>query len=206
MNSKRDLPISTKRLTLRAFRRSDLDAMMAYHALPDVQRYLDWKARDRAEVQTALDAMIKQNRLTRPGDTFHLAVVKTSDDSLIGQISLRWTDATAGQAELRFIFNPAERKQGFATEAVKAAVDHGFEAFHFHRIFARCSGKNEPSARLLKGIGMRLEAHYREHALFQGEWDEELHFAILDREWKPSEVVREFPRKSGTQIARHLVA
>jgi RimJ/RimL family protein N-acetyltransferase len=30
---------------------------------------------------------------------------------------------------------------------------------------------------------MRLEAHYREHALFQGEWDEELHFAILDREW-----------------------
>ena len=59
---------------------------------------------------------------------------------------------------------------------------------------------------LLKGIGMRLEAHYREHALFQGEWDEELHFAILDREWKPSEVVREFPRKSGTQIARHLVA
>ena len=206
MNNTLALPLKTKRLTLRAFRKSVVVAMMAYHVLPDVQRYLDWKTRDRADVQAALDAMVKQNRLTRPGDTFHLAVVKASDDALIGQVALRWTDATAGQAELRFVFNPAERKQGFATEAVKAAVDHGFEAFHFHRIFARCSGKNEPSARLLKGIGMRLEAHYREHALFQGEWDEELHFAILDREWKPSAVVKEFPLKPGKAIARHLVA
>ena len=41
---------------------------------------------------------------------------------------------------------------------------------------------------------MRLEAHYREHALFQGEWDEELHFAILDREWGRSPRVHEFNR------------
>jgi RimJ/RimL family protein N-acetyltransferase len=40
---------------------------------------------------------------------------------------------------------------------------------------------------------MRLEAQYREHALFQGEWDEELHFAILDREWQASAKVRPLP-------------
>jgi RimJ/RimL family protein N-acetyltransferase len=45
---------------------------------------------------------------------------------------------------------------------------------------------------------MRLEAHYREHALFQGEWDEELHFAVLDREWSRGSKVRE--------ITRHKVA
>jgi RimJ/RimL family protein N-acetyltransferase len=47
-------------------------------------------------------------------------------------------------------------------------------------------------------MGMRLEAHYREHALFQGEWDEELHFAVLDREWQRGAKVRE--------ITRHKVA
>ena len=193
-----DLPIETERLQLRQFQKSDLDAVMAYHALPDVQRYLDWKARDRVEVKAALDAMVKQNRLTRPGDIVHLAVTRKSDDLLIGQISLRWTDATAGQAEIRFIFSPFHRKQGYATEAVRAAMDFGFENFRFHRIFARCAGSNQPSARLLKGIGMRLEAHYREHALFQGEWDEELHFAILDREWQRGSKVRE--------ISRHKVA
>ena len=41
---------------------------------------------------------------------------------------------------------------------------------------------------------MRLEAHYREHALFQGEWDEELHFAILDREWLRGTQVKELTR------------
>ena len=45
---------------------------------------------------------------------------------------------------------------------------------------------------------MRLEAHYREHALFQGEWDEELHFAILSREWQRSGKVEE--------LSRHKVA
>lgn len=199
-----DLPIETERLQLRSFQKSDLDAMMAYHALPDVQRYLDWKARDRVEVKAALDAMVKQNRLTRPGDIIHFAVTRKSDNLLIGQISLRWTDATAGQAELRFIFSPFHRKQGYATEAVKAAMDFGFDNFRFHRIFARCAGKNQPSARLLKGIGMRLEAHYREHALFQGEWDEELHFAILDREWRRSDKVRDFQRVQAKDMPRHV--
>ena len=186
------LPIETDRLALRLFDRSDLDAIMTYHALPEVQRYLDWKARDRVEVKAALDAMRTQKRLTRPGDTFSLAVVRKTDDAVIGQVSLRWHDATAAQAELRFVFNPVYRRQGYASEAVRRMLSFGFAEFNFHRIFARCDAKNQASARLLKGLGMRLEAHYREHALFQGEWDEELHFAILDREWLRSPKVQEF--------------
>ena len=68
----------------------------------------------------------------------------------------------------------------------------------FHRIFARCGADNQRSAKLMKALGMRLEAHYREHALFQGDWDEELHFAILDREWRRGTKVKE--------ISRHMVA
>jgi RimJ/RimL family protein N-acetyltransferase len=189
------LPISTDRLTLRYFERTDLDDVAEYYALPEVQRYLDWKARDRVEVKAALDAMIQQRRLNRPGDTMTLAVCRQSDDTMIGQVSLRWTDATAGQAELRFVFNPLFRRQGYATEAVKAALEAGFYNFNFHRIFARCGADNQRSARLMKSIGMRLEAHYREHALFNGEWDEELHFAVLDREWKRLGKVREVPHR-----------
>jgi RimJ/RimL family protein N-acetyltransferase len=186
-----DLPIDTDRLFLRYFEKSDLDSVMAYYGLPEVQRYLDWKARDRVECKAALDGMCTQRRLNRPGDTVTLAVERQSDKALIGQVSLRWTDATAGQAELRFVFNPLYRRQGYATEAVRAAVTLGFEHFNFHRIFARCGADNQRSARLMKGIGMRLEAHYREHALFQGDWDEELHFAMLDREWRRGDKIKE---------------
>jgi RimJ/RimL family protein N-acetyltransferase len=157
---------------------------MDYHALPEVQRYLDWKARDRVEARHTLDQLRKETILQRPGDTLSLAIVRQSDKRLVGQVSLRWSDATAQQAEVRFVLNAPFRGKGYASEAARAVLDFGFDHSRFHRVFARVDGRNVSSARLLKGLGMRLEAHYREHALFQGEWDEELHFAILDREWR----------------------
>jgi RimJ/RimL family protein N-acetyltransferase len=193
-----DLTIKTDKLILRPFEKSDLAEVLSYYSLPEIQRYLDWKARDDGEAKAAFDAMRKHTRLTRPGDTLTLAVVRKTDGKVMGHVSLKWTDATAQQGELTFAIAPAFRRKGFGAEAVKAAITLGFDEHRFHRIFARTAGQNEPSARLLKSLGMRLEAHYREHALFQGEWDEELHFAILDREWQRGAKVRE--------ISRHKVA
>jgi len=193
-----DTTIKTERLTLRPFEKADLEEVLGYYSLPDVQRYLDWKARDKSEAKAAFDSMRKQTRLTRPGDILTLAVVRRSDAKVMGHVSLKWTDATASQAEIRFALAPAFRRKGYGTEAVQAAINYGFDKHKFHRIFARTAGKNEGSASLLKHLGMRLEAHYREHALFQGEWDEELHFAILDREWQRGSKVRE--------LGRHKVA
>ena len=190
-----ELPIHTDRLLLRTFERTDLDNLTTYYALPEVQRYLDWKARDRVECKAALDAMTEQVTLQRPGDTLTLAVVRESDEALVGQVSIRWSDATAAQGEVRFVFNPIYRGQGYAKEAVKAGIDLAFDHFRIHRIFARCDARNTRSAKLMQSLGMRLEAHYREHALFQGEWDEELHFAVLDREWRRSSKVKELTHR-----------
>lgn len=192
------LPIETERLALRSFQKGDLEQLAGFYALPEAQRYLDVKARDRAEVKSALDAMCLQTRLTRPGDTLQLAIERQADERLIGLVALKWTDATAAQAELRFVFDPNYRRQNYCAEALRRALDLAFDEFAFHRVFARCGAKSQASARVLKELGMRLEAHYREHALFQGEWDEELHFAILDREWQRGSKVKE--------LSRHMVA
>src|SRR4051812_2407232 len=162
-----DLTIKTDRLILRPFEKQDLDEVLAYYSLPDVQRYLEWKARDASEAKAAFDAMRKQTRLTRPGDIISFAVVRKSDGKVLGHTSLKWTDATANQGELRFAVAPTFRKHGYGSEAVKATITYGFVQHKLHRVFARTAGKNEASARLLKSLGMRLEAHYREHAIFQ---------------------------------------
>ena len=189
------LPIETGRLWLRTFEKADLDEVMAYHALPEVQRYLDWKARDKVEVMAAIEAMRGQITLQRPGDVLSLAAVRKADGRLLGQVSLRWADATAGQGEIRFVFNARYGGKGYAGEAVARVIDLAFDKFGIHRVFARCDARNARSARLLTRLGMRLEAHYREHALFQGEWDEELHFAVLDREWRRSGKVKELTHR-----------
>lgn len=193
------LPIETDRLILRTFERSDLEALAAYHALPSLQRYVFSRTRDTAEVANALNIMRSHVSLQRPGDTITLAMVRKGDKALIGHVSLQWSDATAGQGEVRFCINPAYTGQGYSKEALSAVYDLAFDHFRIHRLFARCDGRSHHSIKLMQQMGMRLEAHYREHALFQGEWDEELHFAILDREWQRSTKVRDLP-------VRHKVA
>ena len=193
------LPIETENLLLRPFERGDIEAVNAYLALPSVQRYAFSRARDKSEVADALDVMRSHVSLQRPGDTLTLAMVRKDDRQLIGHVSLHWSDATAGQGEVRFVINPSYSGQGFACEALGALFDLAFDHFRIHRLYARCDGRNHHSIKLMQGLGMRLEAHYREHALFQGEWDEELHFAMLDREWQRPSKVRELP-------PRHQVA
>lgn len=189
-----DLPISTDRLVLRSFTRDDFAGYAAYRRLPELQRHFDRPARDDAECRAALDMACRQNRITRPGDILTLAVTRARDNTVLGEISLTWTDATAAQAELDCILNPRFTGLGYAREAVRAALDHGFERFAFHRVFARCAAGNTRAVRLLKGLGMRLEAHFREHALYRGEWDDELLFAVLRREWRRGAEVKEFDR------------
>lgn len=193
------LPVQTERLTLRTFERCDVDAVAAYHVLPSVQRYVFRQTRDICEVGDALAIMCGHVSLQRPGDTLTLAMVRKSDKRLIGHVALQWSDATAGQGEVRFVINPSYSGQGYAQEAISALLDLAFGHYRIHRIFMCCDGRDHHSIKLLQQMGMRLEAHYREHALFQGEWDEELHFAILNREWQQSSKVKEMP-------PRHRVA
>lgn len=192
-------PIQTDRLELRPFERGDIDSLNAYHVLPSMQRYVFTRTRDKGEVAGALNLMRSHVSLQRPGDTLTLAMIRKGDRQLVGHVSLHWSDATAGQGEVRFCVNPAFAGQGFSKEAISAMFDLAFDHFRIHRVFARCDGRNHHSIKLMQQLGMRLEAHYREHALFQGEWDEELHFAILDREWQRSTKVRDLP-------PRHRVA
>lgn len=194
-----NLPKQTERLSLRTFERGDIDGVAAYHALPSVQRYVFSPTRDTSEIAGALNVMRGHVSLQRPGDTLTLAMMRKGDRQIIGHVSLHWSDATAGQGEVRFVINPSYSGQGYANEALSALLDLAFDHYRIHRVFTRCDGRNHHSIKLLQQMGMRLEAHYREHALFQGEWDEELHFAILDREWQRSSKVKDLP-------PRHRVA
>ena len=59
-----------------------------------------------------------------------------------------------------------------------------FERLEAHRVFGRTDARNEASARLMRRLGMREEAHFREAEIFKGEWGDELVFAILEDEWR----------------------
>ncbi len=57
-------------------------------------------------------------------------------------------------------------------------------ALGLHRVIGRLEARNAASARVLEKLGLRLEAHLVENEWVKDEWQSELGYAILDREWR----------------------
>lgn len=179
-----DYPVTTQRLRLRPFTRGDVDAVFAYRRLESVARYLFDGPLSRDECAMAVQQRTGQVGLEVEGDKIVLAVELADSTSVIGELSLIWRNVEARQGELGWIFDPAHQRQGLATEAANAMLDLAFGACDMHRVSARCHTANAPSWRLMERLGMRREAHFREHAAFKGGWDEEFVYAMLWPEWK----------------------
>jgi RimJ/RimL family protein N-acetyltransferase len=180
----RPYPIETERLVLRAFSSGDFDDLYAIQSDPEVARYLYWGPRDAEEVRRSLAEKIEASVLQEEGEWLSLAVVLRRTGRLVGDMNLRWLSREHRQGEIGFSFNPAYQGQGLATEAAEAMLSLGFEGLELHRIIGRCEARNVASARLMERLGMRLEAHFVENEFVKGRWDEELVYAMLDREWR----------------------
>lgn len=179
-----DFPVMTPRLRLRPFTRGDVDAVFDYRGRGDVALFLFDEALSREECALAVQQRTVQIGWTAESDKIVLAVERLDDGALIGELSLIWRSEDARQGEIGWIFHPDHQGQGFATESAAALIDLGFKGADLHRIFARCDSRNDSSWRLMERLGMRREAHFREHALFKGGWDEEFIYAVLRRDWR----------------------
>ncbi|MBD8064317.1 GNAT family N-acetyltransferase [Devosia sp. PTR5] len=176
-------PLLTARLRLRPFTRGDVDAVYAYRGREDVARYLFDPPLSRNECAMAIQQRINQVALEAEGDRLILAVDVGATGQLAGEVSLIWRSEEARQGEMGWIFHPDFQGKGFASEAAAALLNIAFDQADLHRVFARCDAANAASWRLMERLGMRREAHFREHGLFKGAWDEEFYYAILRREW-----------------------
>jgi RimJ/RimL family protein N-acetyltransferase len=177
-------PIETERLRLRPFTRGDVDAVFAYRGREDVCRYLFDEPMSRQTCAEAIQQRIGQLSLEQDGDRIVLAVERKGNGGVpIGEVSLILRSAESRQAEVGYIFHPDFHHQGYATEATRAMIETGFRGAGMHRIYARCDARNESSWRLMERLGMRREAHFRDHALVKGRWDEEFVYAVVEDEW-----------------------
>ena len=178
-----EYPLTTERLSLRPFMRGDVDAVFSYRGREDVARYLFDPPLSRDECALAIQQRTGQSSFVDEGDRIVLAVDLLETGQLIGEVSLIWRSVEARQGELGWIFHPDHHGRGYASEATRALLDLGFGLADLHRIYARCDARNEPSWRLMERLGMRREAHFRQHALFKGGWDDEFYYAMLRAEW-----------------------
>jgi RimJ/RimL family protein N-acetyltransferase len=176
--------IETERLLLRPWRDSDLDDLHAMRSRPDVVRYLYGDVRSREECAEMLAERRTQTSVAAEGDGLALAVERRQDGRVIGDLTLWLRSAEYRQGEIGFVFHPDAQGKGYAREAATALLGVAFGELGMHRVFGRTDGRNEASAALMRRLGMRQEAHFRENEIFKGAWEDELYFAVLASEWR----------------------
>ena len=179
-----DWPLETSRLTLRPFVESDFDAIHAMRSDAEVARYLYGEpVRSPDETRTSLEQKMAAPEWTREGDWFSVAAVERDSGLTVGDMAFHWVSERDRTAEIGFVFDPRQQGKGFATEAARALIEWVFTEAGFHRVIGRTEARNAASARVLEKLGMRPEAHFVENEWVKGEWQSELVYAILEREW-----------------------
>ncbi len=174
--------LETPRLFVRRLGNDDLDALVAYRADPNVMRWQMWDSYDAVKGRAMIDELKQVEPFTANG-YFQFGVELKATAELIGDLYFKM-DAAGSQAELGYTLAPKHQGQGLATEAVRALLDHAFTQRKLHRVVAIADPHNAASINVMKRLGMRQEAHFRENVWFKGAWADDVVFAILAREWK----------------------
>jgi RimJ/RimL family protein N-acetyltransferase len=174
--------IVTARLRLDRLAAADAPALFAYRGDDAVARFQGWKPADLA----AARAFIADQLLMAFGtaDSWcQLAIRNKDTGELLGDFGVHFPASTDDPIEFGVSLRPERQGQGFAREAMAAALDLAFGEWAYRRAVASVDPRNVSSMALLRSLGFRQEAHHVESYFFRGEWVDDVIFALLARDW-----------------------
>jgi RimJ/RimL family protein N-acetyltransferase len=157
--------------------------MFLYRSDPDVARYQDWKPESIDETRQFIDTCSRVD-INRPDTWFQLALVHRVGGTLIGDCGLHFLSSDPRQVEIGITVAPSHHRQGFGSETVMALLEFLFAKLAKHRVFASVDPRNTAAIALFTRVGMRKEAHFIQSLWLNGEWVDDVIFAMLEREWK----------------------
>jgi RimJ/RimL family protein N-acetyltransferase len=190
--------VRTERLLLRPYEPPDLDGILAIYSQPEVVRYLYEGPFSREGAAALLERKIANRHIRSDGDAVSFGVEISGSGPVIGDCMVRLLSDAHRQGEIGFVIHPDHQGRGYATEAGRALLRIGFDDLELHRVIGRLEARNAASARVLKKLGMRREAHLIENEWVKDEWQSELIYAALDREWRATSVGSERRTKERT--------
>ncbi|WP_201316291.1 GNAT family protein [Dyella sp. EPa41] len=170
--------LETARLRLDALQPADAPALFRYRSDPEVARYQGWQPGTLADADRFIG---KQSATPVPGTWFQRAI-RLHDGELIGDLGFCLSGD--GLAEFGITVAPEHQGKGFAREAAQALLGELFGRLDVHRVHASVDPRNTPSMALMRSLGLRQEAHFRESLHHRGEWVDDAVFAVLAREWR----------------------
>ena len=147
--------LPTPRLILRALQPSDLDDLYEYASDPEIDHYVPWEHyKNIEEARENLNEFLEEYQKDGLGAW---GIEHCAGKKLIGIINTSIPHRINRRVEIGYTIARAYWGQGYATEAVQALIQFGFEKMELVRIEAVVLPENLASSRVLEKSGMQFE-------------------------------------------------
>ncbi len=172
--------IKSERTILRPIELNDNNEIFSYRSDTETNKFQGWIPKTLQDVN---DFISKNPTEFNKSETwFQLVIIEKGNNSIIGDVGVHFIDNH--QCEIGCTLRKNSHGKGFATETLKAVIDFLFNVLDKHRIVGSIDPQNTSSIKLLERLGFRKEAHFHKSLLVNGEWVDDIVYAILKMEWK----------------------
>jgi [ribosomal protein S5]-alanine N-acetyltransferase len=115
---------------------------------------------------------------------YAFGVFLTEGDELIGRVALSNVSRGAWQnATLGYYIGEDHNGRGYATDAVRLALEFAFGSAGLHRVQAAVLPRNAASRRVLEKAGFSREGRSTKYLQINGAWEDHEMFAVTREDW-----------------------
>lgn len=156
--------LTTPRLTLRQPFATDRDDLFRLRSNPELMRFIP-----RVIAKTPDDAtkLIQQfNNYIYANEAITWLIVKNDSPQVIGTVGYIRIDKDNHRAEIGYMLDTVYQGMGIMDEAIKAAIDYGFNTLKLHSIEALVNPLNQPSGKVLLNNGFSKTCTFKDYLYF----------------------------------------
>ncbi|MCG6913269.1 GNAT family N-acetyltransferase [bacterium BMS3Abin03] len=165
------------------FRRMNLSYAKDIHQIRsnnDVMKFMDVTRTKSVNDAKRLIRNVREDYKNEKGVSW--AIIEKNLKSFIGYAGFWRMQPQHCRGEIGYALKPEYWGKGFMTEALKTIIDFGFHKMNLHSIEANVNPKNQKSKKLLKRLGFRKEAYFRENYLFEGKFLDSEIYSLLKKD------------------------
>ena len=149
--------IQTSRLILRKLRIDDLDELCRLYADNEIRRFFPEGVLTRAQTKEELDWYL-DGGWPEHSELALWATIHRPTGRFIGRCGLiPWTIDSQQETEVAYLLDKEFWRQGLATEAAGALVQHAFTRLRLNRLIALVDRSNIASIRTAERVGFSFE-------------------------------------------------
>ncbi len=174
--------LETERLLLRRLHEDDVNEVLELRGNPEVMKYVPRPLAKTKEEALAHIALIEDKIVNNLG--INWAITLKDNPKMIGIIGHYKIQPENFRSEIGYMILPQYNGKGITTEAVKVAVEYGFDQLQLHSIEAIIDPENSASEKVLQKNGFVKEAHILENEFYEGKFLDTVIYSLLKRNFK----------------------